>query len=437
MRPVHSLLKRQLKRHLNVEDPGALPPEWRPFLESINEAYHQSDADRVMIERSMELSSQELLSINALTKERERRLRTLLENVSLVAVGLDKDGRVEYANPFYLKLTGFSEADVLGQPWFDRFVVGGTGGQTHQAFRRIMESEFFPQYENVILRKDGEERRISWNTTLLRDEKGDIIGTLSIGEDITDKLKLQQQMIDNEKARTIAQLAGGVAHEVKNPLAVLLQGLEYFIRQIDFGDNKIIPAILKDMQHAVLRADSIIKGLLDLSRPPQMSLKPENINPILENSYLLLKNNFDRRHIRLEWKLDPALPMVVVDKEKLLQVFINLFNNASEAMSQGGGVITVCTSTVKSEGGHCVVTVIEDTGSGIPPDVMSRIFDPFFTTKRGQGGTGLGLPIVKNIMQLHGGTIEIRNRKEGGAHVRLEFPVRKINQMAMGFAEQG
>ncbi len=420
MSELHSLLKRQIKKYVNASSLEDIPAPWREFVAAVNEAYAQSDQDRVLLERSMELSSQEMLQHSAVIRERERRMSALLENVQLLAVGLDNQGRVEYVNPFLLRVTGYEKKDFLGQSWFQKFVVQDHPVSTEKAFREMISSESFKQYQNVVLTKDSQERTVVWYNTLLRDENGQVIGTLSLGEDVTYKNFLIEQLIESEKESTLAQLAAGVAHEVKNPLAIMLQGLDYFVNEMGPKDNQIITTILDDMRHAVLRADLIIKSLLDLSKPTQLSVKPWDIHLILDNSLLLVKNNLDKHQIKVVRKYQANPSILNLDKEKMIQVFINLFNNAAESMVQTG-TLTIETTETVVDSTHQLVIKIEDNGPGIPIDVLSHIFDPFFTTKRGRGGTGLGLSIVKNIVNLHQGRIEVQNRKEGGARVTLTF----------------
>ncbi|MCD6583952.1 MAG: response regulator [Candidatus Omnitrophica bacterium] len=250
------------------------------------------------------------------------------------------------------------------------------------------------------------------------------------------KLKeAQQQLIQSAKMEAVGVLAGGVAHEVKNPLAIILQGIEYLSKKIE-TDNENIKSTLKYMKEAVIRADTIVKGLLDFSRISKLDIAKYNINSLIENCLLLMKHQLDRYHIRVIKELGEDIPELNVDKSKIEQVFINIFMNAVHAMPDGGE-LTV-RSYVKSLtkdilplqvegkekfnlGEKVVVVEIEDTGSGIPQELLDKVFDPFFTTKRAKGGTGLGLSIVRNIMEMHNGRIDIRNRNEGGVIVSLLF----------------
>ncbi len=238
----------------------------------------------------------------------------------------------------------------------------------------------------------------------------------------------QARLIQAEKAEMIGRLAGGVAHEVKNPLAIIMQGIDYLSANVPVEKEDVFLA-LKYMNDAVKRADNIIRGLMDFSRASEIKMAPENLNSIIESSLLFVKNLFDQHRIELIKELGKGIEPLDVDKNRMGQVFLNLFLNAVDAMP-GGGQIKV--RTYKEEltkdreevgpGETVVVAEVEDTGAGIPEDILNKIFDPFFTIKQCKGGTGLGLSVVKNIVDRHGGEIKIENRRDrSGVRVTVRF----------------
>lgn len=289
---------------------------------------------------------------------------------------------------------------------------------------RVSTREIGPLIKDFRIKTpSGKNKWVRWISVPEQTKNGEPPVRNGIFLDVTDHIRLQNQMVEFEKSETVARLAAGAAHEVKNPLAILLQGLDYLSGHAQL-ENSEIPPLLQDMELAIHRADTIIKGLLDLSRPTQLALKPENLNAILESSLLLVKNILDRNHVQVEKNFDALLPSVELDKDKMTQVFINLFTNAVDAMP-GGGTLTVKSyaRNMQARESKKVVVEIEDTGPGISKDALPKIFEPFFTTKRGRGGTGLGLPVVRNIIQFHHGMIEIKNREERGARALLTFPI--------------
>ena len=247
----------------------------------------------------------------------------------------------------------------------------------------------------------------------------------------------QDQLFQSEKLKVVGRLASGIAHEVKNPLAIMLQGIEYITKKLP-GDNAQVNEVLKDIVHAVHRTDNVIKGMLDFSRLSKLTIEPQNINDIIEASIHLVKHEFGQHQVTVVKDLDPDLPLVQVDGNKMEQVFVNIILNAVQAMLKGGKltVRTYKRIMVKEDlgvgqrvddpfavGDTVVFTEIKDTGTGIPGEIMDKIFEPFFTTKGGSGGTGLGLSIIKNIVEMHSGRIFIESDPGSGVKITVMLKV--------------
>ncbi|MDD5568704.1 MAG: transporter substrate-binding domain-containing protein [Candidatus Omnitrophica bacterium] len=233
------------------------------------------------------------------------------------------------------------------------------------------------------------------------------------------KLKeTQEQLIQAAKMEVVGGLASGVAHEVKNPLAIIIQGVEYLEKKIPPEDQNILMAF-NNVKTAVERADNIVRDLLDFSRVSKLNMEPENINTLCEKALSLLKYQLDKSRIEVVTSLQADIPAIKMDKNKIEQVILNLLMNALQASFEGGRIsVKTRFNFIAKE----VALKIEDNGSGIPEEALGKIFDPFFTTKRGKGGTGLGLSVVRNIVEMHGGKIEIKNNRSGeGAAAILTF----------------
>ena len=242
----------------------------------------------------------------------------------------------------------------------------------------------------------------------------------------------QIKLIQTAKLESIGRLAAGVAHEVKNPLAVIQLGVDYLARTAkDTASHDYIETV-QDMDDAVRRADFVIKGLLNFSRLEQLNLARLDLNQVIEESLAMVKHELASNHISLEKRLAGQLPKVELDRNKIEQVFINIFMNAIQAMD-GKGDLSVKTflsrptdadAVSQTPAGERVVVEIQDTGTGIPADKLDKLFDPFFTTKPIGTGTGLGLSVSRNIIEMHRATIRIANRKEAhGVCVTISFPI--------------
>jgi signal transduction histidine kinase len=235
------------------------------------------------------------------------------------------------------------------------------------------------------------------------------------------------QLIQSEKLDSIGRIAAGVAHEVKNPLMIILTGAKILSKRLSPEDEST-RAVLTDMVEAVERADKIISGLLSYARDGEVDLKRHDLNTVLEKSLRLVKHEVDKRRTRIVVALEPALLPVMLDAFKMQQVFVNVITNSLHAMEQDGEIhIRTAIEQVSTapRGVEQMATVcVEDTGPGIPAEHLDKVFDPFFTTKPAGSGTGLGLSVCRQIIEMHGGTIDIGNRERGGARVtvRLHIP---------------
>jgi len=253
-----------------------------------------------------------------------------------------------------------------------------------------------------------------------------------------DELKeMQDKLIQLEKLKAIGQLASGVAHEMRNPLGIIMQGVSY-LEQIISPEAKDSRETLSMVRESAQRADKIVISLLDFSRATKLELHPEYIGSILEGSLNLVKTEL--KHIAVARELQENMPKVLVDKNKLTQVFINLFINAIHAMA-GEGKLTIRSFVKQLEetknsmddssgdsfraGEKAVVVEIEDTGMGISEENLKRIFDPFFTTKGPGKGTGLGLSVSRNIIIMHKGLMEVKSQVNKGTKIIITLRISK------------
>jgi signal transduction histidine kinase len=249
-------------------------------------------------------------------------------------------------------------------------------------------------------------------------------------------LKLAQwKLIEAEKLEAVGQLAAGVAHEVKNPLMTLLTGTRYLKEHAKIEDENV-RMLLDDMLDAVERADSVITGLLDFSAPRELELRPTDLNDLVKRSAKLVQHELNRAHVSLRTELAKDIPPLMLDGFKIQQVLVNLFTNAAHATPKGGVIVMRTCRTdsvvygadsaqdgVLESGRDMVILQVDDTGTGIAPEQLSKLYDPFFTTKPTGKGTGLGLAVTRQIVDMHGGKIDIRNRDTGGARVTVVFNV--------------
>ena len=378
---------------------------------------------------------------------------SLVETLPQHIIRKDLNERFTFANQRFCQLLGKRLEEIIGQTDFDFFKPELAEKYQKDDRYVIKTGKTFDTVE-VNQAPGGEKRYVNVIKTPIYDAKGRVIGIQGIFWDITEKRQAeeklqraneellkshqdlkaaQRQLIQAAKMESIGTLAAGVAHEVKNPLAVLAMGVNYLEKNIRERDDNIA-LVLNEMRDAITRADKITRGLLDFSAARQLDVRAEDLNAMLEGTLLLLRHELTRQRIELVTEFASDLPRVAIEKNQIQQVFVNIFMNAIQAMG-GGGTLRVRTSKQRlarslhdegsrsSEqlflGDEVVLAEITDSGPGIPHEHLAKIFDPFFTTKPTGIGTGLGLPVSKKIVELHGGEIDITNRSEGGVSVSI------------------
>ncbi|MBC7249440.1 MAG: response regulator [Anaerolineae bacterium] len=246
----------------------------------------------------------------------------------------------------------------------------------------------------------------------------------------TKELKeAQEQLIQSEKLASIGQLAAGVAHELNNPISVMLGFAQAILRKMPEDDPLRKP--LSTIEREGLRCKAIIQNLLDFARRNKPALQPVDVNQVLEAACVLIEHQMSLDNIVVTKGYAPDLPRVLADPNQLQQVFVNIIQNAYQAMPDGGTLRLVTRSL-----GDEVQIIFADTGIGIPPENIKRIFDPFFTTKEVGQGTGLGLSVSYGIVEQHGGTIEVESKVGVGTTFIITLPVMReevLNKQQLPF----
>lgn len=371
--------------------------------------------DRKKLERQLQTYREELeMKVRERTREIEETkqyLENLLENANDVIYTLDTEQRFTYVNS-KVNVWGYRKDDLLGRPYLALLSRRHRG----RRLKNTLDIGAKQVYEVEVMTRMGEPRMVMVSVSPLHGADGEILGVLGIARDMTETKKLEQQIRNSEKLASVGKLAAGVAHEINNPLAGILNCL-YNLRK-----GTLSPARQEEywvsMEDGVRRVQKIVRQLLDFSQQYEPEFSSTDINQIVDRVLVLTNHLFAPNLIRLETLLGPALPSLMVDRHMIEQVLMNLILNAVQAM-KGGGVLTIKTTVAE---GVCRVEV-SDTGSGIPPSVLPRIFDPFFTTKSEGEGTGLGLSVSLGIAERHGGKILVESEVGKGTTFTLCLPL--------------
>ena len=335
------------------------------------------------------------------------------------------DGIITCWNSAAEGIFGYTASEMIGQS-IERIIPDHLKDEELTIRSRICDDEAITDYETVRLRKGGGTVPISVTISPIKDQNGNIIGAFKIARDITDRIKLMQQLVQSQKMEAIGQLTGGMAHDFNNILNVVINNLDMVNEQLHAPITELDDAI-----EAALTGADLVHRLLSFARRQPLLPKVISLNTLLENLLPLLRRSIGEQ-IEIKTNFDPNLWLVMADPGQFDNATLNLAINARDAML-GGGVLTIEThnKTVDCEisneddeipmGEYAVVSVT-DTGCGIPPDVMKRVFDPFFTTKEIGQGSGLGLSMVLGYTKQSGGTVRIYSEVNTGTSVRMYLP---------------
>lgn len=336
---------------------------------------------------------------------------SIIESISAGVLSIDLEGRIGSWNSALEKLYGVSRAEAVGKP-----LSGLLPPELLVELpTRPDDAESRSLYKFRLLTPGGREVVANISATPLVDQAGKVIGRLVIFNDLTERVSLEDQLVQAEKLSSIGLLAAGVAHEVNTPLAVIASQGQMLLRQLSPEDAqaRTLDRIVKQ----AFRASDIVNSLLKFSRVSGSEFSELDINRVIQETLALVEPMLKASRVSLNLQLAPELPAVWGNSGKLQQVFMNLLVNARDAMPKGGE-LTVAT---ERENGSVRVEVC-DTGVGIAPDHLGKIFDPFFTTKAKSRGTGLGLAVSYGIIREHSGNVEVESRPGHGSTFRLEFP---------------
>ena len=364
-------------------------------------------------------------------QELERRLRSLLENVDLLGVVLDRDGRLEFVNAEFEKVTGYRSSDVIGVDGFELLVAPAEVKSTRDRFLRdLRDGSLGSHFENEILTRTGERRHIMWTNTLLRGEDGSATGCCTLGLDVTDRVRLEADLMQQSKMESLGQLSAGVAHDFNNLLTVLMYGTETLARPTT---PDIQAATVDLMRKALAQSADLTKSLLVYARRDAVTPRAVNVDELLRDTGPLISALAGKgADIVLSLQADGG--RIVVDPAQLRQVILNLAGNAMDATRGHGSrvEITTCLDFVDDavaqrngalEGGTYVIIAVKDDGRGMDAHTLGRIFEPFFTTKERGKGTGLGLAMCHSIVRRAGGFITVQSELGAGTTCRVHIPL--------------
>ena len=345
-------------------------------------------------------------------------LETIFNAIQEGVIVTDLAGKINYLNRAACEIFALEREACLGKPLSER--VRGLEWNRMVESQKIVSRDmevFYPQHRFLnfyVVPLSLEEPSRAKKVT--RQEH---VGYVIILRDITESRRETDQTIQSEKLTALTMLAAGVAHEIGNPLNSLhihLQLMERKLRKTPPDIRDSLTQSLNVARQEIERLDSIIQQFLGAIRPARLNVQPENINALVQESVAFLENEIRDRNILVEQELRSDLPLLEVDRNQLKQAFYNVIKNAFQAMQQDG-LLRIRTDVDDD----WVEITFADTGGGISQESMSKIFEPYFTTKA--SGTGLGLLIVRRIVQEHGGEIDLVSDEGKGLVFTIRLPI--------------
>ncbi|MGD8504142.1 MAG: PAS domain S-box protein [Syntrophobacterales bacterium] len=332
----------------------------------------------------------------------EKKYSRLFEDSKDMVYICDKKGVVIEINPSGLELLGYDSQEDFQQVTLEDVFRNPADALN---YRQTLENQgYIKDYEVEFKRKDGAILSMLITANAVRDESGKFAGCEGMAKDVTEIRKVTERLIESQRLATVGQLAAGVAHEINTPLQVILTHAQLLADEFPEGSEALADLKLIEAQSKI--CGRIVADLLLYSRESQSIIDSIGINQGIEEVLAVMEHSLNIDRIYITKNFESHLPSISGDSEKLKQVYINMLNNAHEAIGTDG-VIGITTHHDRDAGE--IVACFIDSGTGIPPEIINKIFDPFYTTKGVGEGTGLGLSVIFGIINDHGGYIEVES----------------------------
>src|SRR5882757_97252 len=351
------------------------------------------------------------------TKNTKEYLENLIASSVDAIVTLDPLGRITFVSKGGERMFGCDEGEMIGRPVRALWACGPRDFRTFRA--RLVRSGRVENYETELATGKGVRLAVNISASFLRGAAGEVTGILAVVKDVTSLRRLHEHIVRSERLAAAGLLAAGVAHEVGNPLTCISSLAQVLMAR---ASDHTIREGLENIEVHVDRIGRIVQDLTRLTRPTPATLRETSIPDLLDTAVSLARHNPVVRRMRVDSVVDPALPLMRVAPDHLVQVFLNLILNAPDA---GGNL------TLRAVGaGNTIRVIFEDTGCGMTAEEMHRLFDPFHSTKDNETHLGLGLFVSHEIVRQHGGDLLVESQPGIGATVTVVLPVEPIPTMS-------
>lgn len=364
------------------------------------------------------------------SEELLRVLKHLFAACPDAVVLIDAEDRIQFWNAGAEQIFGWRNAEVIGRRF--HFLIPQqlrVRGELKKLRRIVEATGVIRPHRTMRKTRDGRIIPVEITRSRIDDPLGGPPAYVAVARDLSETQKMEVRLRQSEKASALGTLIAGLAHEIGTPLNVILGNAELLLADglPDPRQTQTVEAIMR----ATNRVANLLRSLMTFAREPGHSRELLNMNEVLDELYLLLERQMERKGVTLELQKESALPLVYGDRAQLQQVLLNLTVNAWHAVGDRGGVV-LSTRITPSAQGPVVATRVRDTGPGIAPDHQHRLFTPFFTTKDIGEGTGLGLYVSWQIADAHGGTLHLESSDlEIGTTFALSLPLADATSLAL------
>jgi len=358
----------------------------------------------------------EQIRLSEEVRQIERHLASVVESASDIVISTDPQGRILTWNKAAEEISGL-RLDGVKDRFLSELCAPQYLDQVKDIFNNLENLKNVNENEWDLMTLDGQNVAISWIFSAMRDQSGTITATVAVGRDLTERRKLEAQILQSQKLAALGVMAGGIAHEIRNPLGIASSAAQFLIE--DNNATSFQKECADKIQRGIRRASVIIEALLRFARPSTpKGLEAVDLIPIIMESLSLLANEAKLQKTEVTVRVPDTPVMIMGHADMLQQVAVNLILNAYKAIPARGKVDVA----LEQNGGEALLR-IGDTGRGIPQDELDNIFDPFYTTRPVGEGMGLGLSLCYSIIKQHSGVIEVESIEEVGSTFTIRLPL--------------
>lgn len=373
-----------------------------------------SDLDLKWINMYSRLRYQYTLLNNEVVQERDY-MENILDSTDSAIVTIDIDGNIKRANNSAKKLFGLRKEDFVGKYCFE-YIKVETRGEFIESLNHVISTGKKQFLKNILFINQGAEYILNVVLSPLRDSKNTVVGVVLVGTDITDRRFMEHELEQFRQFSILGEVAAGIVHDVKNPLTNIKGCVKLLSNNKQLNTTQ--KEVLKIIEHEVARINDVMEQILSFGNvSKQNSFTSISINSIIENCIQVVNRQKTLKEVSFYTKLDPSIPLFKANNSSMQQLIVNILINAVEAITKSGA-INILTKQLSNS----ILIQIEDNGKGMSSSELDSVFMPYYTTKA--SGTGLGMFLVKRILEQYNGSIEIESSCGIGTKITIIIPIK-------------